>query len=76
MGLIEIDEVAVNADDWRLAKLGDDKAIARIQPGILGLELYMHNLILPNHGVDYSIVTLKELEAAGVIFSVKISDTP
>jgi hypothetical protein len=66
---MEIDEIAVDTDDWRLTQAGDVAAKARIQNKIDKLYLYMH--IMPVEDSE-TVVTLRDLEKYNVIEGVRI----
>lgn len=67
---MEIDNVAVNAADWELARKGDKAAQQRIAGSIDGLTLYLHILTTEP---DEILVTLRELQELHIINSVTIS---
>lgn len=69
--IVEIDEVVVHEGDWQLALKGDKEAVRRIQDDIDGIEIYMHNIMASGE-----IVTLRQLECAGVVEGAQIKVGP
>jgi hypothetical protein len=67
---VEIDHVAVEKDIWKAVQNGDEKAKEKLRSELNGLELYEHILSLPHK--EFEIVTLSQLDAAGLIRSVQI----
>lgn len=65
---MEIDEVIVDSQLWAKAKAGDAAAVISLRAKVDGLVLYMHGL----SGIGGEAVTLRELEAAGVVDSVVV----
>jgi len=67
--LLEIDEVAVPTELWVRVRHGNKQAIEALQEMIDGLEIYMHAF---GCGKDDTIISLRQLERAGVAGTVVI----
>ena len=70
MGLMEVDEIAVETDVWEAAKDGDKDAKKAIREQVEELEIYFHNLsVWPDYWNTHTVITLKELqEVCGPIY--------
>jgi len=69
MTLMEIDEVAIKKELWDRVKAGDAAALIEAREFVDGMNIYMHNLPTEE---DEVLVTLRELEGALVVESVRI----
>ena len=65
--LLEIDQAAVNAEDWELAKRGNQAAKYRIAGKLDGLTTYLHAFPVTDSEI---VVTLRELAELGIINSI------
>jgi len=69
MALVEIDQVALKKELWDKVKAGDATALIEAREFVDGMNIYMHNLPVEE---DEVLVTLRELEGALVVESVRI----
>lgn len=67
--LLEIDQAAVNAKDWELAKQGDQAAKNRIAGKLDRMITYLHAFPVAE---DETVVTLRELADLNIINSVEL----
>lgn len=67
---MEIDEVVVNTELWKLCLAGDSNARKELAKQLTGLELYLH--AMPWNPATETVVTLRDLEGANVVDYVKI----
>ncbi len=68
---LEIDDVAVLTEDWIGVLKGDDEAKMRVRADLDGLVIYSHALSGVG-GPEYTQVTLRMLQAYGIIRSVTL----
>lgn len=78
--LVEIDEIAIKRELAIRVRAGDPLALAELKSEIrkwslvgTGLYLYMHVLSVP---VDSLLMSLRELEALGVVWGVRLEVDP
>ena len=68
--LMEVDQVAIDKELWERVKAGDLDARTEVRNLVDGLVIYLHALPVEEHEI---LVSLRELEGASVVESVKIS---
>lgn len=67
--LIEIDQVAVDAELWKRCQEGDASARDALTEKVKGLTLYLHAMPVLENEV---VVTLRQLDLANVISEVRV----
>lgn len=70
---LEIDQVAIEPGLWARAKAGDRDAITELREMFDGTYLNVHALSCPQ---DWECVSLRELEAHGIVKSIVLRKDP
>ena len=71
--LLEIDQIAVDAELLKRVRAGDKEALKKVRTDLSGITLYMHNLSW-RLGDAVELISLREAHELGLVDAVVISD--